>query len=80
MMKKDLVTINNKVIKITNRIGILDKISWPAHLEQIFLEGIKKGNKPVLKFCYEKFDLSESKKKIIFINREPTTYLYITLN
>ena len=83
MMKKDLITINNKVIKITNKIGILDKISWPAHIEQIFLEALKNGKKPILKFSYEKFDLSDSKKELqklkSYLSKENPLHIYTAL-
>ena len=84
MGNKDFIVMNQKIIKIVQSLGILDKISWPAQLEQEFFRKINKsGNKPILKFHYQKYDLSGSKKELqrlkINLSKENPLHIYTSL-
>lgn len=78
----DLTDINKAAVKIVQGINILDKISWPLQLEREFLKKLTQGKKPVLKFQYQKFDLSEQrhalKRLLIGLSKEEPLQVYTT--
>lgn len=70
MKKLNLIAIHHKIIDIAKTIKILDKISWPPSVEQLFFDQLVKGNRPVLKFKYPKTDLGEAKAALEKLNRK----------
>lgn len=54
-----LLAINKKAIKVIRTIRVLEKISWPSHIEKEFFDSIQKKKKKKLTFEYQKDDYSE---------------------
>ncbi|MCF8059201.1 MAG: flavohemoglobin expression-modulating QEGLA motif protein [Bacteriovoracaceae bacterium] len=81
MKRNDLIELQTQVIDIVKTIKVLDRISWPSSIEKKFFQGIAKGNRPILKFKYEKHDLSEEsnalKKLLNSLSVEKATHVFI---
>lgn len=75
MAKRTLFNIQEDIIKLVRNIKVLDNLSWPTSVEQLFFSELSAGNKPILKFDYKKTDLSQEKVALLKIRAELSTDL-----